>query len=386
MSDINSIDTFFALAAAKKESRKVEKRLLNIIEDVETKVGVQGPQGLQGPTGETGRQGMVGTRGPEGSPGRDGADGQQGPIGDQGEKGDTGPRGETGQSGEQGETGLQGVQGEQGEKGDTGPQGESGGQGPQGDRGDVGAQGQKGEKGEAGVAGPKGDAGEKGDRGEIGPAGPAGEQGLKGDKGEAGKDGADVDRKEIDKYVNELFDSMHQQLDKKQVELNEALDVNQTNELEEFKKKITKLVSDNIQKHKNMIDAKVSSRDWASSAGGGSVNILQMDDVEFKKRHQVEGDAILIFDETKQKFISESFNDIIERLQVGMEVQYDRLVDTEGDFIYIGEAVPGTERSAPAWRIKRVYELAGDDIEIIWANNTANTELVWDNRTSYEYN
>jgi hypothetical protein len=69
-----------------------------------------------------------------------------------------------------------------------------------------------------------------------------------------------------------------------------------------------------------------------------------------------------------------------------MEVQYDRLVDTEGDFIYIGEAVPGTERSAPAWRIKRVYELAGDDIEIIWANNTANTELVWDNRTSYEYN
>lgn len=385
MSDINSIDTFFALAAAKKESRKVEKRLLNIIEDVETRVGVQGPQGPQGPTGETGRQGMAGTRGPEGSPGRDGADGQQGPIGDQGEKGDTGPRGETGQSGEQGETGLQGVQGEQGEKGDTGPQGESGGQGPQGDRGDAGAQGQKGEKGEAGVAGPKGDAGEKGDRGEIGPAGPAGEQGLKGDKGEPGKDGADVDRKEIDKYVNELFDSMHQQLDKKQIELNEALDVNQTNELEEFKKKITKLVSDNIQKHKNMIDAKVSSRDWASSAGGGSVNILQMDDVEFKKRHQVEGDAILIFDETKQKFISESFNDIIERLQVGMEVQYDRLVDTEGDFIYIGEAVPGSARDAAVWRIKRVYEI-GDDIEIIWADNSASFDKVWNDSATYEYN
>lgn len=111
-----------------------------------------------------------------------------------------------------------------------------------------------------------------------------------------------------------------------------------------------------------------------------------MDDVKFQKRHEVEGDAILIFDSVSKKFQSESFNDIIERLQVGMEVQYDRLVDTDGDFVYIGEAAPGSARDAAAWRIKRVYELAGEDVEIIWANNTANTELVWDDRATYEYN
>ncbi|MDB4726230.1 hypothetical protein OAF54_02245, partial [bacterium] len=111
-----------------------------------------------------------------------------------------------------------------------------------------------------------------------------------------------------------------------------------------------------------------------------------MDDVKFQKRHEVEGDAILIFDSGSKKFQSESFNDIIERLQVGMEVQYDRLVDTDGDYVYIGEAAPGSARDAAAWRIKRVYELAGEDVEIIWANNTANTELVWDDRAMYEYN
>jgi hypothetical protein len=124
--------------------------------------------------------------------------------------------------------------------------------------------------------------------------------------------------------------------------------------------------------------------------GGGSVNILQMDDVEFKKRHLVEGESLLIFDSEKSKFVSESFTDIIDRLEItigtALEVQYDKLVDTDENtgFIYVGEAVPGSNKANPIWRIKRVKEI-GDDLEIIWANNSADFDKVWDDRATYEY-
>jgi len=381
MNDMNPLEVGIAIAAVKKEAKKVNKRLYEAIENIKPISGQDGKQGPKGDDGKRGPQGLPGARGEKGERGHTGNEGQQGESGKEGPTGPAGPTGQQGiqgipgkdgEKGDQGEVGLQGVIGKTGEKGEKG---ETGGQGPRGDRGDVGPQGEKGEKGETGPVG------STGERGLPGPTGP------KGEKGEKGEPGVDADRKEIDKYVEELFNSAKQHLNEKQVELNEQLDAVQTNELSEFKKNLKKEVSDTIEKHKKFVDAQISSR-WASSAGGGSVNILQMDDVEFKKRHQVEDEAILVFDTAKSKFVSESFLDVLDRLKAELEVQYDKLVDTAGDsdeFTYIGEAAPGSTRDSAVWRIKRVYEI-GDDIEIIWANNSAGFEFVWDDRATYEYN
>ena len=198
--------------------------------------------------------------------------------------------------------------------------------------------------------------------------------------------GKSVNKEELVSYINEVIDNTKSSLTSLQEQYNQQVDATNTEQLESFKKKLRADIDQVLEQHKKFIDMKVAQSGWGStSSGGGSVNILQMDDVEFQKRHQVEGDAILIFNEEKKKFVSESFNDIIQRLQIGMEVQYDRLVDTDGVYTYIGEALPGTARDAAAWRIKRVYEI-GDDIEVIWADNTADTVKVWNDRATYEYN
>lgn len=340
---------------------------------------------MAGPKGDRGQTGERGERGPKGEKGDTGLNGIAGPRGERGEigpKGEKGERGETGPTGDRGETGLQGIQGiqgEKGEKGDVGPQGDvgpvgttgslgpEGKQGIQGPEGQRGAKGEKGDRGEQGVRGEKGDIGargekgEKGDKGDTGEAGPQGIKGPKGDKGKQGKQGKqgpqgekgdtgetpDVDLEPIKKELQKTYDKFSTQINK------------------------------DFQKFKGTV--------ISTSSGGGSVRILDNDDVEFKRVHQVDGNAILIFDSTKQKFVSESLESVLQRLRIDLEIQYDRLVDTDGDYTYIGEATPGSARDAAAWRIKRVYEI-GDDIEIVWADNTADFEKVWDNRATYEYN
>jgi hypothetical protein len=99
----------------------------------------------------------------------------------------------------------------------------------------------------------------------------------------------------------------------------------------------------------------------------------------------VDADAILIYDPIKKKFVAQSFLSILDRLKADLEVQYNRLIDTEGQFIYIGEAVPGTATSESKWRIKRVNQQAGDDYEIIWANGAADFDKIWDNRLTLTY-
>ena len=374
------------VAISKKEVSKLEDKVFAIFEDLQ---GLQGPKGHEGPEGPKGDKGVKGDKGEKGDTGNQGPQGDIGKTGDRGEKGSQGPQGEVGPQGEQGvrgyqgergatgpigHTGPQGVAGErglqgiQGPTGETGPQGEVGPQGDAGRTGDVGLQGDKGDKGE------RGERGEQGERGLPGPIGPAGKNGEKGDPGE------DADITPFKEEIENFIGSARKSLDDLRDNLNEAAEEKES-DIESFKKEFQRNLEKDLNKFKQNVLSQMSNM-----AGGGSVNILQMDDVKFQKRHEVEGDAILIFDSVSKKFQSESFNDIIERLQVGMEVQYDRLVDTDGDFVYIGEAAPGSARDAAAWRIKRVYELAGDDVEIIWANNTANTELVWDDRATYEYN
>lgn len=369
------------VAISKHEVQKLEEKVFELLGEFKT---IEGPQGTEGPQGIQGVQGERGEKGEKGDVGEPGPQGIAGQDGERGEIGPQGPQGEIGPQGEQGVRGYQGERGATGPIGHTGPQGVAGEQGPQGiqgpvgetgAQGEVGPQGEKGERGQRGQRGLKGERGERGEQGERGVQGPAGPTGEKGEKGDPGED---ADITPVKEEIENFIESARKSLDDLRVNLNEAAEEKES-DIENFKKEFQRNLETDLNKFKQNVLSQMSNM-----AGGGSVNILQMDDVKFQKRHEVEGDAILIFDATTQKFQSESFNDIIERLQVGMEVQYDRLVDTDGDFVYVGEALPGTARSASTWRIKRVYEI-GDDIEIIWADNTADFVKVWDDRATYEY-
>jgi hypothetical protein len=68
----------------------------------------------------------------------------------------------------------------------------------------------------------------------------------------------------------------------------------------------------------------------------------------------------------------------------GGDTMYDKLIDTDGNYKYIGEATAGTTKSASSWRIKRV-DLSSEDIEIVWADGTSEFTKVWDDRVSYNY-
>jgi len=310
--------------------------------------GPQGPQGIQGIQGLKGDQGIQGIQGPQGDVGPQGEIGPQGPQGIQGERGEVGPKGD---KGDQGDIGPQGPKGEKGDVGETGPIG------PQGIQGEVGPRGEKGETGERGPIGPQGLQGlqgEQGLQGSIGPQGPQGERGPKGDtgpqgeQGPAGRDGVDakVTDADLQPYLDKLNDQFKTWVNKTQQDINNKI---------------------------------------AASAGSGSYAIMDNRDVEFKRRHQIDGNAILIFDASKQKFVSESIDSILQRLRIDLEVQYDKLVDVDGVYTYVGEAIPGSDRSTASWRIKRVFE-DGDDIEVIWADNSAEFDKVWNNRATYEYN
>ena len=376
-----------SVAYTKKEIDKLENKIFQVIEDVQpVRIfgldGKDGAAGERGPVGPKGERGFIGNKGDKGDAGEQGSQGPQGERGERGEQGEQGLQGvvgiagENGERGERGPEGPQGLKGEKGDKGKKGDRGEKGEQGEQGIHGVSGLDGKDGKDGEPGQKGEKGDTGERGERGDVGPVGNTGPQGAQGLKGDAGTPADEESiKKEITEFVSKTEESITDFVKKIDDEIKTA-----DKYLKDFELKVKR----DLEKSLNEMRQRIANG-WGGSGGGGSVRILENDDVEFKKRHQVEGDSLLIFDASKQKFVSESFNDIIERLQIGMEQQYDRLVDTEGDYTYIGESVPGTARDASTWRIKRVYE-QGDDLEIIWADNTADFAKVWDDRATYEYN
>ena len=59
---------------------------------------------------------------------------------------------------------------------------------------------------------------------------------------------------------------------------------------------------------------------------------------------------------------------------------YDLLMDDQGTYMYVGEAIPGTLTSAPSWKIKKVT-----DTSVKYADGVATFTKVWNNRASYIY-
>ena len=352
------------LAVVKKQGVDLREEVLENIQEVVGQLilpeGPMGPQGLQGIPGVPGEQGPQGISGPQGEKGDKGDKGDQGeigPMGPQGDQGDQGPQGDRGDQGKQGQRGQRGPQGDRGEKGEKGDPGERGDTGRTGLKGD---KGDRGEKGEKGTQGPKGPKGNKGDTGPIGPQGipgpmgPVGPVGSKGDVGETGPQGpkgedADVEpfRKDYEEYINGL------------------------------------------RRNTDAAIRRIQTAGGGGTAGGGSTRILDNDDVVFNKPSQLSNNDILIFDNTIQKFTSLNIVDVINNIKIELEMQYDKLVDEQtvgaNTYTYIGEAVPGGSRGNAVWRIKRVAEFANGTIEVLWANDTANLDKIWNSRQTYTY-
>lgn len=121
-------------------------------------------------------------------------------------------------------------------------------------------------------------------------------------------------------------------------------------------------------------------------AGGGSTKLMQNDDVGYMPYNQLLDNTVLIWSAAYGKFMPESMTSIINRIKVDLEMQYSRMVDVSGSFTYVGEAVPGSATSDPKWRIKRIETLnAEGDINIFWADGTADFTKSWDSRGAYSY-
>ena len=62
--------------------------------------------------------------------------------------------------------------------------------------------------------------------------------------------------------------------------------------------------------------------------------------------------------------------------------------DPGNDFIYIGEAAPGSLTSAAVWRIKRIeFTNPGvdEDLETLWADGDSQFDNIWDNHLALSY-
>lgn len=198
-----------------------------------------------------------------------------------------------------------------------------------GPKGETGERGEKGEQGERGVPGLQG---LRGPQGQIGERGPQGVPGEKGDPGPA---------PDIDPYVKRMQDDMTV-----------------------WRSNVNKALS--------------------TLGGGGSYKLLDNADVEYKPTSVVEEDSILIYDPSKKKFVVTNLSTVLNRLKIGVEVQYNKLIDQEGTYYYIGEADPGTATTEAKWRIKRIEEI-GDDYNILWAEGSAEFDKIWDNRLTFSY-
>ena len=328
---------------------------------------IRGPKGDKGDTGDTGLKGDKGDLGLKGDTGLKGDKGDKGDTGETGLKGDTG---DIGPKGDKGDLGLKGDKGDKGDTGDIGLKGDKGDTGETGLKGDTGDTGLKGDKGDAGDLGPKGDKGDtgdiglkgdKGDTGDIGPKGETGKIGLKGDKGDIGPKGdkgdpgQDADTTKIEKKINDFKENLNKDL------LN----------------------------YKNTINSELTNRLSYSSLGGGegggSVRILDNDDVEYKKLQDMTENSILVFNLQKQKFVVTDLVAFINNIILGLDMQYNKLVDVVGTYTYIGEALPGTATSSATWRIKRIETLSGGDLNILWASGSSDFNKIWNNRASFAY-
>ena len=69
-----------------------------------------------------------------------------------------------------------------------------------------------------------------------------------------------------------------------------------------------------------------------------------------------------------------------------LDMQLARKIDFDGDYIYKGEAYPGTALTDTTWRISRTYLNPDDgDVTVLWADGNANFDNIWSNHLVLTY-
>jgi len=194
-------------------------------------------------------------------------------------KGDVGPIGERGPRGQRGKEGLIG---EQGPIGEMGPRGDKG---DKGDKGDIGPVGLIGEQGPIGPRGPTGEQGLIGLQGLVGP------QGLPGPAGPQGPSGKDAVVPDINPYIEEVSKTLESKLEE-QVNL-------QKTDIDNFL-------------------SELSRRPIVS--GGGSVRIMDNDDVQRQTLSSLANNSVLIFNNSTKKYEAETFQSILNRHDISSNI------------------------------------------------------------------
>ena len=135
------------------------------------------------------------------------------------------------------------------------------------------------------------------------------------------------------------------------------------------------------------VDAQVSQLSWGGS-GGGAARVSDLDDVDVRSQELVK-DNILYYEPTKRKWLPKSIEQLATDLAplIGGQLYapYNRMSDETPQYLYIGEAQPGTHVNQVGWRIKRIEQLPGGDMNVVWAAGSLDFSLVWDFRDTYDY-
>lgn len=56
----------------------------------------------------------------------------------------------------------------------------------------------------------------------------------------------------------------------------------------------------------------------------------------------------------------------------------------DANTIYVGRAVPGADKAAAVWQIKKII-INGTVTEVFWADNNDRYDNIWNNRTTLSY-
>jgi hypothetical protein len=187
-----------------------------------------------------------------------------------------------------------GLKGERGPRGQKGKQGLIGEQGPAGEMGPAGPQGPQGQRGLIGEQGPQGETGPIGPRGERGPRGQRGKQGLIGERGpigQIGPPGKDGIVPNLEPLLKEIQDSLESQLEEQ------------------------------VNAQRSSIDQALSQFAAGSVfSGGGSVRIMDNDDVVRQSINSILDDSILVFDQTTEKYQTETFQSLLDRHDISSNI------------------------------------------------------------------
>ena len=319
-------------------------------------------------------------------------------IGVTGPLGPIGPQGEAGIAGPIGERGVIGPKGMQGKTGKSGKDGERGDKGVRGEKGETGLQGFKGEVGNQGVEGKIGVKGEIGERGEIGLQGLVGERGERGETGRVGVDGREVEIRNFRnqnviewKYVDEdewtfLIDLKISMGVDGRYEEGVIVGPSGDRGIDGLAglpgKDIEMQVAEGNLLQYRVIGAElwITLIDIDTLTPGGE-GITIKDDGEFL------GAGV-----SEINFLTDGEINVVGNvatITLGEEMKYTVLLDFDGDYIYKGEAVPGSSgvgETELIWRISRTYiDPVTEDIDIKWANGTILFDKQFSIHLTYSY-